>query len=160
LATKPLSSHQHSAINPQQRRQGNRALVPVYVLPEHVNAVQEFVLSLGQTIFPPPDLDRDPSEELVFDDHNSSDGDVSDSVELTSVFSRMSTSSGLTPSTPAASSSGNRASAFTSGFSAPALPITSASYVPLASSQTPDTSMNKYYCILIGKKTGVFWEKW
>lgn len=166
LTTKPRSSHQHSAINTEQTRRGDPALVPVYVLPEHLNTVQEFVLSLGQPLFPAPELDCDPflqPEEL---NHNSSDGDMSSgSVELVSFFSQMSTSS-LTSSTPAASSSGNRASAFSPGFSAPASSIPSASYVPLASSTSPQcpqtlhTSMNRYYCILIGKKTGVFWDKW
>jgi hypothetical protein len=144
LATKPRSSHGHLANNTEHAM---CELVPVYVLPEHVNAVQEFVLrlSLGQTLykFPAPESAGDPflqPEEL--DNSNFSDDDSSDSVELVSIFSQMSTST---------SSPRDHASAS----ACISQPTSSAVASPFSQMR-----MNKYYSILIGKKTGVFWDQW
>lgn len=145
LATKPCLSHKLLANNTENALCANRALIPVYVLPEHVDAVQEFILSLGQTLhkFPAPESAAcEPflqPEEL--NNPNLSDDDSLDSVELVSIFSQMSTSP---------SSSREHASA--------CIPQPTPSAV--GSSTSPRMSMNKYYCILIGKKTGVFWDQW
>ena len=122
----------------------NRGLVPVYVLPEHVNAVQQFVLSLGQTLykFPAPESADDDflqPEEMNLNNPKFSDDESLDSVELVSFFSQMSTET---------SSSREHAS--------PCPPQPTPSVV--GSSSSPHMSMNKYYCILVGKKTGVFWD--
>jgi hypothetical protein len=169
LATKPRPSHQLPANNTKQPKCGNRTLVPVYVLPEHLKAVQAFILSLGQTLAAPESerANCDPflqPEEL--DGANSSDSD--NSVELVSLSSWMSISNISTPSslstsnisTPSASSLRNRAPAFTTKFSARAPAIPSAGDILLGSSTSPHMRINKYYSILIGKKTGVFWDQW
>jgi hypothetical protein len=151
-ARNPLSHHQ-TTNNGQQAIFHNHVLVPVYVLPENLNAVQRFDLSLGQPIFPAPESDYHPflhpqnpdsSSEIDLSDESS------DSVELVSLFPLLSTSTTLSISTPGASSR-NRAPAVPTAFSPQVSPVPSASAC---------TSIRKYYVVLVGKKTGVFWEEW
>lgn len=119
----------------------------MYVLPEHVNAVQEFVLSLGQTLYkyPAPESAVDAflqPEELDIPNISDDDSlDSPDSVELVSFFADMSTSTARSREQVSAS-----------------IPQLTPSAV--GSSISPHMSMNKYYCIVVGKKTGVFWDEW
>jgi hypothetical protein len=142
LATKPCSSQKDRANHTEHAIRANHALVPVYVLPEHVNAVQEFVLSLSPTLynFPAPESAVDPLlQPEGLNNPNISDDDSLDSVELVSFFSQMSTSSSIEEA---------------SGCTPPPTPSA------VGSSSSPHMSLNRYYCILIGKKTGVFWDQW
>ena len=149
---------QHSPITPKQPRSHNRTLIPIYVLPEHLCQVQQFVLSLGQPIVLCPTMD-------AYFQHKSSNADYfsdvscsyesSDPLDLISAFSSLSTSTSsdyvqLTPS----------ASTTFVATSAQDLPIPSISHIPLHSSASPTKQSNRYYSILIGKKTGVFWDEW
>ena len=100
------SSHQRPTNNGQQAIRHNHVLVPVYVLPENLDAVHQFVLSLSQPIFPAPESDYHPflhpqSPDSPFEIDLSDES--LDSVVLTSIFSRLSTSTTLSTSTLGAS---------------------------------------------------------
>lgn len=143
---------------PQQPRSGSRTLIPVYVLPENLCQVQQFVLSLGQPIVSGPIMDcYFPPEATNADnlsDVNCSD-ESSDPLELISVFSSLSTStpSDHGQSSPSASTTFVSTSAQDSS-------IPSISHIPLHSSASPTKPLNRYYSVLVGKKTGVFWDEW
>jgi hypothetical protein len=147
------TAQQHSPNPPLQPRSGNRTLVPVYVLPEHLRQVQQFVLSLGQPIFSSPTMEDYFQPEALNTDNlsdvNCSD-ESSDPLELVSGFSSLSTSASndYVRSTPSAS---------TTVRSIPAFVSTSTQDSPIPS---PTKPLNRYYSILVGKKTGVFWDEW
>ena len=100
------SSHQRPTNNGQQAIRHDHALVPVYVLLENLDAVHRYILSLGQPIFPAPESDYHPFLHPQSPD-SPSEIDLSDeslnSVELTSIFSRLLTSTTLSTSTLGAS---------------------------------------------------------
>lgn len=167
---RPQSSQQPSVSDPQQPGAGSRALVPVYVLPENLHAVQEFVLSLGQPILSPPPIGQDPvvqSEGFVphlgsdgaddLDQHDSTD-ETTDDLEFSSALSQLSISRQSVPSTPSASR--HHSPTFSSGLLSQASPITPAGYISSHLSFSPHKSSKKYYAVVIGKKAGVFWDEW
>lgn len=155
------STQHHSVNSTQPFRSGNRTLIPVYVLPENLCRVQQFVLSLGQPIFSAPTVDVCPSLQPEEVNAPNSPEQSSDFQELTSGFSTLSvsTSSGYVSSTPPALSSSHPSSTPAFG---PISSIPSISHIPLCASPSPriPTKGNRYYTVVVGKKTGVFWDKW
>ena len=179
-ASSPLpllrSTQPHAVNNLQHSTSRNRTLVPVYVYPEHLATVCQFLLALGQPLvldpaengdFPPePEVDVLASPLSEFQGAGGLDGGYAPNESehaLTSSMSRLSLASSYIPSTPGAASSTRRSHLFSSSYGSPTraarhspLPINT---VPPLSQQT-SPSKNKYYSVTIGKKTGVFWDEW
>lgn len=153
------STQHHSANSTQQPRSGNRTLIPVYVLPENLCRVQQYVLSLGQPIFSGPTVDYCPS--LQPEEVNALNSpEINSSEQRSNIQELISGVSTLSVSTPSSyvssispvSSSHHPTLAFVSSSSIPSI-----SNIPFSPSATKG---NRYYTVLIGKKTGVFWDKW
>lgn len=102
-ATGSPSNQRPPTTTHQQPRIDHTTLVPVYILPEHRHAVEQFVLSLGQPLFSPSSADSSPDSQTTDTDefytpeeslHESSllsDTDSSlSSVELVSLVSPLS----------------------------------------------------------------------
>lgn len=149
----------------------NRTLVPVYVYPEHLATVQQFLLALGQPLILNPagngEIPTEPEDAEVPDSplsefRGAGGFDGRDSPEeseygLTSSMSRLSLSSSYMSSIPSTASSTRRL--FTSSHASPTRTTRQISTVPSSLHQASPSS-NKYYTVTIGKKTGVFWDEW
>jgi hypothetical protein len=149
------STQHHSANSTQQPRSGNRTLIPVYVLPENLCRVQQYVLSLGQPIFSGPTVDYCPSSSLQPEEVNALNSpEINSSEQRSNIQELISGVSTLSVSTP--SSYVSSISPVSSSHH-PTLAFVSISNIPFSPSATKG---NRYYTVLIGKKTGVFWDKW
>lgn len=182
------STQQRTVDNLQHSGPRNHTLVPVYVYPEHLAAVQQFLLALGQPLIldparhdePPAQLEEvdapvSPLSELQgagdFDGGYSPDKSFEHELSMTSSLSRVSLSSSYVSSTPSNSGSTHRSRLFTSNSSSRTSPNPAARHsrmeslpintVPSSAHQAASQNQNlKYYCVTIGKKTGIFWDEW
>ena len=152
-------------------------LIAVYVYPEHLAAIQQFMLALsqplvlepaGNAVFPakPKEVDVPVSPLSEFQGLDGLGGGYSpdeSEYELTSSMSRLSLSSSYISLTPCTSSSTCHSHLFTPSC---ASPTPAACHSPMAINTVPFTShwvspsKNKYYSATIGKKIGVFWDEW
>jgi hypothetical protein len=179
-ASSPLpilrSTQQHAVNNLQHSTARKRTLVPVYVYPEHLAAIQQFLLTLGQPLVLGPDLAAEPEEVDVpasplseFQGAGGFDGGYSrdeSEHDLTSSMSRLSLSSSYISLTPSTGSSTRRSHLFTSSRASPPSAARHSPAVSLQINTVPSLSRQasptkkKYYSVTIGKKTGVFWDEW
>jgi len=152
----------------------------VYVYLEHLVAIQQFLLSLGQPLvldpagnsdFPaePEDVDVPVSPLSEFQGAGGFNGGYSpdeSEYEMTSSMSCLSLSSSYILLTPSTASSTRHSHLFTSPCVSPTPAAHYSPMAPLPINTVPSLShqafpsKKKYYTVTIGKKTGMFWDEW